>query len=95
MELQFSKDPILKPPSDEEIVALGEIDPKLLQDLHEAHEGRIRASESDPVRYGFDLDGWERMRNGIDKYNECLVLGGNRSGTVSYTHLTLPTIYSV
>jgi hypothetical protein len=80
MELQFSKHPILKPPSDEEIVALGEIDPKLLQDLHEAHEGRIRASESDPVRYGFDLDGWERMRNGIDKYNECLVLGGNRSG---------------
>ena len=80
MELQFTKHPILQPPSDEEIVALGEIDPKLLQDLHEAHEGRIRASESDPVRYGFDLDGWGRMRNGIDKYNECLVLGGNRSG---------------
>ena len=80
MELQFTKHPILQPPSDEEIVALGEIDPKLLQDLHEAHEGRIRASESDPVRYGFDLDGWGRMRKGIEKYNECLVLGGNRSG---------------
>ena len=80
MELQFTKHPILQAPSDEEIVALGEIDPNLLQDLHEAHEGRIRASESDPVRYGFDLDGWGRMRKGIDKYNECLVLGGNRSG---------------
>ena len=80
MELQFTKHPILQAPSDEEIVALGEIDPKLLQDLHEAHEGRIRASESDPVRYGFDLDGWGRMRKGIEKYNECLVLGGNRSG---------------
>ena len=80
MELQFTKHPILQAPSDEEIVALGEIDPKLLQDLHEAHEGRIRASESDPVRYGFDLDGWGRMRKGIEQYNECLVLGGNRSG---------------
>jgi hypothetical protein len=80
MELQFTKHPILQRPSDEEIVALGEIDPKLLQDLHEAHEGRIRASESDPVRYGFDLDGWGRMRKGIEQYNECLVLGGNRSG---------------
>jgi hypothetical protein len=52
MELQFTKHPILQPPSDEEIVALGEIDPKLLANLHEAHEGRIRAAESDPLRHG-------------------------------------------
>lgn len=30
MELNFTSHPILKPPSDEEIVALGELDPKLL-----------------------------------------------------------------
>jgi hypothetical protein len=80
MELQFTKHPILQPPSDEEIVALGEIDPKLLANLHEAHEGRIRAAESDPLRHGFDLPGWDRMREAIEKYDEVITFGGNRSG---------------
>jgi hypothetical protein len=80
MELSFSPHPILKPPTDEEIVALGENDPQLLKDLYNAYEGRIRASEEDPIRYGFDLDGWKRMYEGLAEYNECLVLGGNRSG---------------
>jgi hypothetical protein len=48
--------------------------------LHEAHEGRIKAAEEDPIRYGFDLHGWARMRESLDVHNECLVLGGNRSG---------------
>ena len=80
MELKFSKHPLLDPPSDEEIILLGQKDPKLLQQLYEAHEGRIKAAEEDPVRYGFDLEGWGRIRNGLNEYNECLVLGGNRSG---------------
>ena len=32
--IEFTKHPILKPPTDEEIVALGDIDPKLLAELH-------------------------------------------------------------
>jgi len=80
MELTFSKHPYLEAPTDEEILLLAEHDPKLLEQLYNAHEGRIKASVDDPVRYGFDLDGWERMSNALDKYNECLVLGGNRSG---------------
>ena len=60
--------------------SLAEKDPQLLEDLYNAHEGRIRASEEDPVRYGFDLPGWERMRTSLNNHNECLVLGGNRSG---------------
>jgi hypothetical protein len=80
MELTFSKHPFLQPPTDEEIILLAEKDPKLLEDLYTAHEGRIQASEEDPIRYGFDLDGWERMRLSLNNYNECLVLGGNRSG---------------
>ena len=80
MELTFSKHPFLEPPTDEEIVLLGEKDPKLLESLYKAHEGRIQASEEDPVRYGFDLNGWNRMDKALRKYNECLVLGGNRSG---------------
>ena len=58
----------------------GENDPGTLEGLHTAHEERILSSKTDPVRYGFDLDGWNRIRSGLDEYNECLCLGGNRSG---------------
>ena len=53
--IEFSNHPILRPPTDEEIVFLGEKHPKVLKELHEAHEGRIEASEQDPVRHGFNL----------------------------------------
>ena len=78
--IEFTEHPILTPPTDEEIVFLGENHPHVLKDLHEAHEGRIEASEQDPVRHGFNLDGWERIKDGLGTYNECLCLGGNRSG---------------
>lgn len=80
MALEFTDHPIVRPPTDEEIILLGESDPSLLASLHEAHEGRIKAAEEDPLRYGFDLDGWSRMRESLEKYDEVLVLGGNRSG---------------
>ena len=78
--IEFTEHPILISPTDEEIVFLGENDPQLLKELHEAHEGRIQAAEEDPVRHGFNLDGWERIKDGLGTYNECLCLGGNRSG---------------
>tara|TARA_R110000787_G_scaffold109021_8_gene217481 strand:+ start:1432 stop:3084 length:1653 start_codon:yes stop_codon:yes gene_type:complete len=78
--IEFTDHPILTPPTDEEIVFLGENHPHMLKDLHEAHEGRIQASEQDPVRHGFNLDGWERIKDGLGAHNECLCLGGNRSG---------------
>jgi hypothetical protein len=80
MILEFTKHPILQPPSDEEIVALGEMDYKLLQKLHDAHEGRIKAAEEDPLRYGFELAGWSRMRQSLENYDEVITFGGNRSG---------------
>jgi len=80
MELTFTKHPLLDAPSDEEILLLAENEPKLLAELHRAHEGRIIAAEEDPLRYGFDLAGWDRMRAGLEEHNECLTLGGNRSG---------------
>jgi len=80
MELKFTQHPILSAPTDEEIVMLADEDPRLLRQLFEAHEGRIQAAEEDPIRHGFDLEGWQRVREGLDEYNEVLVLGGNRSG---------------
>jgi len=80
MEIKFSQHPLLEPPTDEEIVLLAEKDPQLLAELHKAHEGRIIAAQTDPLKYGFDLPGWDRIRDGLAEYNECLTLGGNRSG---------------
>jgi hypothetical protein len=80
MELTFTQHPLLAAPTDEEILLLAEKDPKLLGELHRAHEGRIKASQEDPLRYGFNLAGWERIQEGLSQYNECLTLGGNRSG---------------
>ena len=37
MTIEFTKHPALEAPTDEEIVILGEADPKLLVQLHEAH----------------------------------------------------------
>lgn len=78
--LKFTEHPIVRPPTDEEIVILGEQEPELLAELHKAHEGRIAAALEDPIRYGFDLPGWDRIRNGLRDNNEVLALGGNRSG---------------
>ena len=80
MELVFTDHPCISAPSDEEIIALGEHDPKLLEQLYLAHEGRIKSSIEDPVRHGFDLEGWLRIQSGLDEFNEVLALGGNRSG---------------
>ncbi len=80
MEIKFTDHPILEAPSDSEILLLAEDDPKVLQELHKAHEGRIEAALDDPLRYGFDLQGWSRMREALEDYNEVLTLGGNRSG---------------
>lgn len=78
--LVFTDHPILRPPSDEEIVQLGAIDANLLIDLHRVHEATIKAAQEDPVRSGFDLDGWARIESALKQKDEVIVLGGNRSG---------------
>ena len=60
MELTFTKHPLLVGPTDEEILLLAQNEPKLLEGLHRAHEGRIQASQEDPLRHGFNLPGWDR-----------------------------------
>ena len=80
MELIFTPHPLIEAPTDEEILILGESDPKALEELYRAREGLIRASQEDPLRHGFDLEGWGRIRQGLMEYNEVLALGGNRSG---------------
>lgn len=65
----------------------------MLKELHKAHESRIKASEDDPIRHGFNLPGWERIKEGLQQYNECLVLGGNRSGkTTGFAKIVMEAV---
>tara|TARA_R100001163_G_scaffold65551_1_gene63222 strand:- start:2206 stop:3864 length:1659 start_codon:yes stop_codon:yes gene_type:complete len=80
MEIKFTKHPMMKPPSDEEIVWLLENDKETLEHLHAVYEERIQWAQEDPLKLGFELDGWGRVRSSLCDTNETLVLGGNRSG---------------
>lgn len=91
--ISFTEHPFLEAPTAEEIVWLYDNNLPLLKQLHKAHEGRIEASVSDPIRYGFDLPGWERIRDGLQSYNECLALGGNRSGkTTGFAKIVMEAV---
>jgi hypothetical protein len=80
MELTFTPHPLVESPTDEEIVLLGEKDPEFLKKFHSEREGLIQASINDPLRSGFDLAGWSRIREALKEYNEVITFGGNRSG---------------
>ena len=75
MTIEFTNHPVLEAPTDEEIVILGEADPKLLVQLHEAHEGRSQSAQEDPLRHGFELTGWSRMRDALKDYDEVITFG--------------------
>ena len=91
--ISFTEHPFLEAPEAQEIVWLYENNLPLLKKLHKAHEGRIEASVSDPIRHGFDLPGWERIREGLSTHNECLALGGNRSGkTTGFAKIVMESV---
>jgi hypothetical protein len=93
MELKFTPHPLVDAPTDEEIVLLGESDPQALQELFRVREALIRASQEDPLRHGFDLEGWGRIREALCAYNEVVALGGNRSGkTTGCAKLVMETV---
>ena len=80
--IEFTQHPLLQPPTDEEIVRLTSTDEgtEALLTWHKTHEEDIVNAINEPLRHGFDLDGWNRIKWGMSNYNEVLALGGNRSG---------------
>ncbi len=82
MSLSFTSHPILVSPTPEQIVALSKTKDgaEALIEWHRKHEEAVIASKEDPLRHGFDLAGWARIRDGLKNNNEVLALGGNRSG---------------
>lgn len=80
--IDFTHHPLLQPPTDEEIIKLTETkegSEELLR-WHKSHEEAIVSAANEPLKHGFDLKGWNRIKWGMSNYNEVLALGGNRSG---------------
>ena len=80
--IDFTHHPLLQPPTDEEIIRLTETkegSEELLR-WHKSHEEAIISAANEPLKHGFDLNGWNRIKWGMSNYNEVLALGGNRSG---------------
>lgn len=49
-----------------------------------AREQRIRAEQDDPYRYGSELTAWPDADDILNRFNEVLVLGGNRAGKTEW-----------
>ena len=80
--IDFTHHPLLQPPTDEEIIRLTETKEgsEELLEWHKSHEEAILSAANEPLKHGFDLKGWNRIKWGMSNYNEVLALGGNRSG---------------
>lgn len=72
---------ILTPPSDEE-VAVMTVDE--LEKAWTVYHEVIRLSIEDPYNHGFVFDNWKRVDQGLDDFDEALILGGNRSSKTRY-----------
>jgi phage terminase large subunit-like protein len=55
------------------------VGPQKVLDLLLIREERIRAESMDPCRYGNDLDSWRDADSVLNRCDELLILGGNRS----------------
>jgi hypothetical protein len=94
--LHWTPHPLLSLPTDEEILWLAENDPDELLTWYDQRENIIRMATEDPLRHGFTLDSWERIRWGLRNYNEVLALGGNRSSkTTGWARLLMEAISSL
>lgn len=85
MSLKWRKHPMLSPPTVEEMARMS---PDALVKLWELYHEAIENAEKDPYRYGFVLPNWLEADSFLEKRNEILVSGGNRSSKTSYAART-------
>lgn len=79
--IEFTKHPILKSPTDEEIVKISKTKGGLefLQNWHKSHEEAVIASIQNPLDHGFIFPSWRKVLDMIDKWGEVFAFGGNGS----------------
>lgn len=77
--------PILPNPSlDERLLMIKNVGPQKVMELFLHREQRAKAELDDPYRYGLELESWQAADDVLNRFNEILVLGGNRSGKTNW-----------
>jgi phage terminase large subunit-like protein len=77
--------PILPNPSlDERLLMIKNVGPQSVMELFLHREQRAKAELDDPYRYGLELESWQAADDVLNRFNEILVLGGNRSGKTNW-----------
>ena len=85
LKFQLKDHPFMPNPSQEERLLMCEnIGPEETYKLLIVRENRAKAEEEDPYRYGLELESWPTADQMLCKFNEALILGGNRSGKTNY-----------
>lgn len=76
---KLEEHPTLPAPNKRQRLAMIEnIGPEKVLDLFLMRENKIKAEQNDPMRYGHELPHWPDADKLLDRYNELVVLGGNR-----------------
>jgi len=85
LKFQLKEHPFLPSPTTEERLTMcNNIGPEETYKLLLVREHRAKAEEEDPYRYGIELESWPTADQMLNKFNETLILGGNRSGKTNY-----------
>lgn len=85
VKMPLTEHPMLPMPSqDERLVMVENVGPERVMELFILRENRIRAENSDPCRYGTEFESWMDCDSMIEKFNEVLILGGNRASKTEF-----------
>jgi len=77
--------PLMPAPSQEQRQQMiDNVGPEETMRLFLMREQRVRAEQSDPHRYGTELESWRDADGLLNNHSELLILGGNRAGKTEY-----------
>ena len=75
---------IPSPSTDERLTMIANVGPEEVMRLFLAREQRVRAEQNDPHRYGTELPAWADANDLLNRFNELVILGGNRASKTEY-----------
>lgn len=84
--IKWKRHQFLQPPTDAEIARM---EPDELLKIHQVYHEAIENAEKDPLKYGFELDPWHDADKLLQKYDELMVCGGNRSSKTTFGARTI------
>lgn len=72
------------PSEEERKMMIENVGPQKVMEMFLMREQRINAEQTDPFRYGTELPAWKDADDLLEKFNELLILGGNRASKTEY-----------